>query len=270
MNNKIILDLDGRFKKCCIFDNKSYVLLGHDNKKTIKGNTLNSRANEQFILDFVSVCVDHMLNKENYKIKQEYDILRDRIENKMVGLQEIKKRQTLNQSIEEYRNKIASGQSRIAQYEAALSADKNYIKGDVIETWVEEPEPVLKEYKTKPDEWKIPKLSAYEVIRHTKNWNGNIYREHYLGRLEKAAKKFMVVLGLDNFKEMFPELSITKADQKKFIGIFGLEKFNTYYPEFKWTKTYYDELSPEDQILFQQWVYEEKLNEEFKEIYSNV
>lgn len=270
----IEIDVDGRYESGLFFDDKSYVLRKYPedvkggSNKIVKGNTLNSRSSEQFILQYIDKCIEHILDECPEKIVEEYNYWSDRIEYKLMGVDDVKKRQNINMSLEEYRNKIAAGQSKIAQYEAALQADRNYIKGDVIETWVEEPEPVIKEYKTRPNKEVIPKLSAYELIRHVKGWNGNICRYKYKDRLDKTTKKFMVVLGLSKFEKMFPDMSVTKANKKKFIPIFGLEKFHTEFPEFKWTQTYYDELSPEDQTLFQKWVHEGKLSSDFKSIYS--
>lgn len=256
----IVLEHDGRYKGVILFDDKSYVLMNYDGSKKTKGNTLTGRSNERFTLDFINNSVDYIFEGCPEKIKDEYQYWKDKIQCKMMTLDEVKKRQNISMSLEQYRNKIAAGQNPIAQYEAALEADRNFMKGDVIETWVEEPEPIIKEYKTVPDKEVIPKKSLYEIIRLAKNYNGNIYRDHYLDRLEKTAKKLLVVLGIDRYKEYFPDQSILKSDKRKLISVYGLEKFLNKWPKYKFIQKGYDQLSEEDKELFWKLAEQDEIN----------
>lgn len=235
--NGLTLEHDGRYRKAILFDDKSYCLLSHEGKLTIKGNTLRSRGSEQFINQFVQDCIWHIFNEQPEKIVEEYEKWHKLIEYKLMAADQVCKRESINMSLETYRNKIAAGQNPIATYEAALSATKNYVKGDTIVTWVEEPEPILKEYKTKEDVWVVPKNApSYETIRLKDNFNENIYRHHYHDRLEKAVKKFLVVLGYDEFQIYFPDISILKDDRAKFIAVWGLDKFHEKFPSFSYRK----------------------------------
>lgn len=264
-DKRIVLEHDGRYKGVVLFDDKSYVLQKYDGTTKIKGNTLTGRSNEKFLLQFVSNSIDHVLNQEPEKIREEYDYWKFRIQEKLMTIDQVKKKQSLNMSLEEYQNKAASEDySPIAQYEAALQADRPYMSGDVIETWNEEPEPIVKEFKTVPNKTVIPSSASYEVIRLAKNFNGNIYRDHYLDRLEKGAKKFLVVLGLDKFEEMFPDISILKDDKAKFITVWGFDKFNERYPKFGWRKKDYKKLSDKDKEEFKLNVKKDNLKINFE------
>lgn len=265
-DEELVLEHDDRAQAIILFDDKSYVLHKYDGSKKIKGNTLTGRSNEPFLLDFINDSIDHVLQGNPEKIREEYDYWRFRIENQLMTVDQVKKRQSLNMSLEEYQNKKASDSySPIAQYEAALQSDHPYIKGDVIETWNEEPEPVIKEYKTVPDKKVIPNASSYEVIRLAKNFNGNIYRDHYLSRLEKGAKKFLVVLGWDKFWEMFPEFSQLKDDKSKMIPIWTLDEFLDRFENYNWRQKDYNKMSEEDQQTFKQYISEGTIDSKFKE-----
>lgn len=249
----IELDLDGRFVKGIFFDDKSYVLVKYpedivknESDKTIKGNTLTGRSNEGFVLDFISKSIEHILNEEWQQIRVEYDMWKERIELYLMDVDEVKKRQSLNMSMSEYKHKIAAGQNRIAQYEAAINGDRDYIKGDVIETWIEEPEIEIKTYKNGKTKEVIPNLAAYETIRNVNKWNGNIFRKHYISRLENTVRRFIVIIGLDEFKETFPEISVRKDDIAKFIPIWGIEKFSERFPDFGYREKDINKMSEQD------------------------
>lgn len=274
---KIEIDVDGLYEKGLFFDKKSYVLVNEDLSLIIKGNTLSGRSNEQFILDYVGQALNCLLDNQPERIRHYYDEYAFDIETQTLDVEDVKKRSTMSMSLEAYRNKIAAGQSRLGAYEVAcyMSSSevdarirKDYIKGDVIETWVEQPELVEKTYKTKPSKWITPKKSAYEVMRPVRFFNGNIYKDHYRKRLDDTTKKFMIVLGYEKFIELFPEIKISKSDKAKFITTLGLEKFNELFLDFGWTKPYYNLLEQQDKILFQKMVWEEKLNSDFKSIFT--
>lgn len=264
----IELDVDGRYKKCILFDDKSYILLEYNNNKILKGNTLTGRSNEKFVLEFIHNSVDYILQETPNKIVEEYNKWRKQIKTKTIGVDYIKKRQNISMSLEEYNNKVAAGQNKIAQYEAAILAERNYIKGDVIETWVEEPAPVMKTYKTKDPEISIPDLPAYETIRHASNFNGNIYTDHYLDRLEKTAKKLLVVLGWSIFESMFPNIKLKKPEKRKMLGKLGLKSFVEEFGDFGFLESDYEKLSKQEQTLFRKYVKEEKLAKKYEEYYG--
>lgn len=240
---EIVLEHDGAVKKAVIFDNKSYVLLGHDDSITIKGNTLKGRSNEGFVNKFIRTSIDHIFNETPELILSEYESLKTRITNKKMHVDEIIKRESLNMSLEEYRNKRSAGQNAIGTYEAAIHSDKHYVKGDTINTWVEEPDAVLKEYKNKENEWIIPKTSAYEQIRTSDKFNGNIYVDHYLKRLENTCKRFIGVIGPKLFMEWFPDISILKTDRRKLIQTMDIEDFLVQFPDHGWTEKCVEQLT---------------------------
>jgi len=239
----IVLEHDGGVKKSIVFDNKSYVLLGHDDKITIKGNTLRGRSNEGFVNQFIRTCVDHVFDENFEAIKDEYLTLRERINNKDMGIDEVSKREGLNMSLEEYRNKRSAGNNPISTYEAAVNADREYVKGDTIVTWVEEPKPIIKTYKNKPDKEVIPKTSSYELVRLAENYDKNIYVDHYLSRLDITCKKFLVVLGVERFNKWFPNISILKTDRRKLLPTMHVYDFLGVFPDHGWTSKCLEKLT---------------------------
>ena len=247
MKQRIILEHDGAVKKAIIFDNKSYVLLGHDGKVTLKGNTLRGRSNERFVNHFIRTCVDHVFNENFMLIHEEYVTLKTKIINKGLTVDDVSKRESLNMSLEEYRNRRSAGNNPISTYEAALTADRHYGKGDAIVTWVEEPEPIVKTYKNKPDKQIIPKTASYELVRLAENFNGNIYVDHYLNRLNLTCKKFLIVLGVDRFKEFFPEISILKTDRRKLIPTRDIMDFIQAFPDHGWTSKCMEKVTQKQQ-----------------------
>lgn len=264
---KIVFEHDGRYKKCIVIDGKSYILQSFANELTVKGNTLKGRGNEGFVNEFIRTCIELILDDKMFDIRAEYDKWYERIENKELTADQVCKRESINMGIEQYKNKIEAGQNRIATYEAALDADRSYVKGDTIVTWIEEPEPVLKEYKTKEDEWIIPKNTAsYETIRLEENFNGNIYRHHYHSRLETAIRRFVVVIGLEKWYIMFPELNLRKNDRVKFLPVFGLEKFLDYYPDFKFRDKDLKKLSEDDKLLLKEYILKGKISDKYLQL----
>ena len=261
---KLELDHDGRVKKCIMFDRKSYVLVDYNGDVTIKGNTLAGRNTEQFTENFMKKCIDHILAEQTEKITDEYNYYKDLVESQLLTVDQIKKRQTLNMSLEEYSHKIEAGQNRIAQYEAALSNDRPMLKGDVIETWVEQPEKVLKEYKTRPDKWVTPNLPAFETIRLAKNYNGNLHVDHYLSRLNKTSQKLLVVLGWDQFKEILPDVPLRKTERRKMIPVLGLERFVERFPDYNYIHKDITKLRDEDIPKFK-----ELTDEKYHELLDN-
>lgn len=247
---KLILDHDGATKRCILFDRKSYVMEDFDGNLTIKGNTLNGRSNEQFTLQFINDCVQHVLNEQPEKMQEEYERWKMLIESQLLTVDQVKKRQTLNQSLDEYKNKLEAGQNPIPQYEAALHAERTLLKGDIVETWIEEPQPIEKVYKTRENKMVIPNKSSYEKIRLTKHFNGNIDRKHYIGRLDSTTRKLLVVTGLDNFKKWFKGVTIRKTDKAKLINVVGMKEFNETFPDFRWTSKYVDDLNQKQKQEF--------------------
>lgn len=208
---------DGRYKAAIAFDGKSYALYEYDNSLTIKGNTLRGRNVEPFGAAFIKSTVLNLLNNNIDKIKKEYNDLKFRVENRMLEAEELMKRNNLNMSLEEYKNRTESGNTnKIAAYELAIDATREYGKGDVIKHYVKEPKPTAEIVRGKVVVRK-PKLAAFETAELIEHYDYDYDVDYYLDRLDTIIKKF-IVLGQDLFEQVF-DVEIKNADKKRYTKI---------------------------------------------------
>jgi DNA polymerase elongation subunit (family B) len=210
---------DGRYRAMLAFDKKSYAMLNYDGDITVKGNTIRGRNVEPFAAVLIKQTIKELLDGDRSKCKNYYDNIYNKIKENKAEKEEIYSRSSLGNTLEDYINKKESGNNPIAQYELALSKPGKYQKGDVIYFYV----------KQKPYEAKIVRkklvlrkkaLANYESVDFLENYNYDYDVDHYLERLEKAAKKFLVV-GEDLFKELFPTVEIKRSDLTKLNKLTG-------------------------------------------------
>lgn len=207
----IKLGIDYRANKALIFDKKSYILQKEDGSLIIKGNTLRGRNLEPMFAKLILTCINLILSDGKNKLNEQYNELHDAILNRMVAIKDISRRGSLNMSINDYEAKRATGRTnKSGLYEAAMRSDKNIKQGDVIYYYVTEPPIETKEIRgkmvTRP-----AKLPAADKIRLADEFDGVIDVEYYLDKLEKTAKRFMI---LDDFEQIFP-IKLNAADLRK-------------------------------------------------------
>lgn len=207
----IKLGIDYRADKALIFDKKSYILQKDDGSLIIKGNTLRGRNLEPMFAEFILTCINLILSDGKNKLNEQYNELHDAISNRIVTVKDISRRGSLNMSIDDYQAKRATGKTnKSGLYEAAMRSDKNIKQGDVIYYYVTEPPIETKEIRgkmvTRP-----AKLPAADKIRLADEFDGLIDVEYYLDKLEKTAKRFMI---LDDFEQIFP-IKLNTADLRK-------------------------------------------------------
>lgn len=213
----IEIDVDGKYSAAIMFDDKSYCLKEIDGSITIKGNTLKSRSLEPYNIAFIDECIRHIFNKQPEKIQLAFEKWKGMIQNKFMQPWQIAKNATLNKTLEEYKNDLKANENcnPIAHYELAIAADRPYQKGDTIKYYVSEPPLIEKVYKTVPNKWVRKKMAAYEKAKLIEDYANDLDRTYYTKRLEKTLKKFLVILGKEQFEQTYPNVSLLKSDLKK-------------------------------------------------------
>ncbi|MGD0288302.1 MAG: DNA polymerase domain-containing protein [Candidatus Binataceae bacterium] len=133
----IRLEIDGRYPAMFSYKMKNYVLIDDRGELTIRGSGLKSRGLERFQRRFMEELFGLLLEDRREEIPVLYADWRGRIERHEIGMRELMKTETLQDSPELYREKIGGGRRNIsAAYELALKASRPYLSGDQISYYV--------------------------------------------------------------------------------------------------------------------------------------
>jgi DNA polymerase, archaea type len=175
----IEVEFDEQFDAMFSYKAKNYALLTRDGEVIIKGGALKSRGLEKFQRVFLEEMIKLLMRGEPEAI----GALRDEFEGKIRGrewnIDMLMKTDTLQDSLDKYRQKIAgSARNRAAAYELALASGRNYRPGDQISYYI----------KTTPK-----KVAAYEAAKlasdfDPQNRDENI--DYYIAKLDELVKKF--------------------------------------------------------------------------------
>ncbi len=133
----IRLEIDGRYKAMFSYKMKNYVLLEDSGEMTIRGSGLKSRGLERFQRRFMEELFRLLLEDRRGEIAKLYDDWRGRLERHEVGIADLMKTETLQDSLDVYRAKTGGGRRNLAAaYELALRAERPYLSGDQISYYV--------------------------------------------------------------------------------------------------------------------------------------
>ena len=133
----IRLEVDGRYPAMFSYKMKNYVLLEEDRELTIRGSGLKSRGLERFQRRFMEELFKLLLAGKGRDIARLYEDYRQRIGEHTVGIADLMKTETLQDSIETYRQKRGGNRRNVAAaYELALLAERPYVSGDQISYYV--------------------------------------------------------------------------------------------------------------------------------------
>ncbi|HEX3409873.1 MAG TPA: DNA polymerase domain-containing protein [Candidatus Binataceae bacterium] len=133
----IRLEIDGRYPAMFSYKMKNYVLLDERGEMTTRGSGLKSRGLERFQRTFMQRLFRLLLEDRREEIPALYAQWRVRIERREMGIRELMKTETLQDSPELYREKIGGARRNIAAaYELALKATRPYLSGDQISYYV--------------------------------------------------------------------------------------------------------------------------------------
>jgi DNA polymerase elongation subunit (family B) len=175
----IEVEFDEQFEAMFSYKAKNYALLTRDGDVIIKGGALKSRGLEKFQRVFLEELIKLLMQGQAEVIPQLRDDYERRIRGGEMPIDLLMKTDTLQDSLDKYRAKIAGGgRNRAAAYELALASGRNYKPGDQVSYYV----------KATPK-----KVAAYEAARlasefDPQNRDENV--DYYVAKLAELMKKF--------------------------------------------------------------------------------
>jgi DNA polymerase elongation subunit (family B) len=133
----IDVELAGRYRAMLSYKMKNYALLDYDGRLSITGSGLRSRGLERFQRDFLRELIRLALEGRSAEIPALYQRTLDRFARHDFHVRDFMKTETLSDSLEVYRKKLArASRNRSATYELALGAGLDLRPGDQISYYV--------------------------------------------------------------------------------------------------------------------------------------
>ena len=175
----IEVEFDEKFEAMFSYKAKNYALLTGEGNVIIKGGALKSRGLEKFQRVFLEETIKLLMQGKSEAISQLRDEFEGKIRGRQWNIDMLMKTDTLQDSLEKYRAKIAgSARNRAAAYELALASGRNYRAGDQISYYIT---------------GAGKKLAAYENAKlassfDPQNRDENI--DYYIAKLDDLMKKF--------------------------------------------------------------------------------
>ncbi len=175
----IDIEFDEQFEAMFSYKAKNYALLTKDGDVVIKGGALKSRGLEKFQRVFLEEMIKLIMQGKQEAIVNLRDEFEKKIRNREWKIDMLMKTDTLQDSLEKYRAKIAgSARNRAAAYELALASGRAYKPGDQVSYYI----------KSTPK-----KVAAYEAAKlatdfDPQNRDENV--DYYVRKLEELVKKF--------------------------------------------------------------------------------
>ena len=175
----IDVEIDEQFDAMLSYKAKNYALLTKDGDVIIKGGALKSRGLEKFQRVFLEEMIKMIMRGKSEAIADLRNDFDRKIRNREWKIDMLMKTDTLQDSLEKYRAKIAgSARNRAAAYELALASGRNYKPGDQISYYI----------RSTPK-----KVPAYEAARlasefDPENRDENV--DYYITKLDELVKKF--------------------------------------------------------------------------------
>src|SRR5256886_351119 len=127
----IEVEFDEQFEAMFSYKAKNYALLTKDGDVIIKGGALKSRGLEKFQRVFLEEMIKLIMEGRSDAIPRLRDQFEKKIRNREWKIDMLMKTDTLQDSLEKYRAKIAgSARNRAAAYELALASGRAYKPGD--------------------------------------------------------------------------------------------------------------------------------------------
>ena len=175
----IEVEFDEQFDAMFSYKAKNYALLTRDGEVIIKGGALKSRGLEKFQRVFLEEMIKLLMQSKPEAIGGLRDAFEQNIRQSGWPIEMLMKTDTLQDSLEKYRQKIAgSARNRAAAYELALASGRNYRPGDQISYYIT---------------GTSKKVPAYEAAKLASNFDPqkrdeNV--EYYVAKLDELVKKF--------------------------------------------------------------------------------
>src|SRR5438094_9421118 len=175
----IEIEFDEQFDAMFSYKAKNYALLTKDGEVVIKGGALKSRGLEKFQRVFLEEMIKLVMEGNPEAITDLRNQFEEKIRNREWKIDILMKTDTLQDSLDKYRAKIAgSARNRAAAYELALASGRNYKPGDQVSYYI----------KATPK-----KVAAYEAAKlasefDPENRDENV--DYYIAKLDELVKKF--------------------------------------------------------------------------------
>jgi DNA polymerase I len=175
----IEVEFDEQFDSMFSYKAKNYALLTRDGDVIIKGGALKSRGLEKFQRVFLEEMIKLIMEGKPEAISQLRDEFEQKIRNREWNIDMLMKTDTLQDSLDKYRAKIAgSARNRAAAYELALASSRNYKPGDQISYYI----------KATPK--KVPAYEAAKLASEFDPENRDENVDYYISKLDELVKKF--------------------------------------------------------------------------------
>src|SRR5437763_3024768 len=177
----IEVEFDEQFEAMFSYKAKNYALLTRDGEVIIKGGALKSRGLEKFQRVFLEEMIKLLMQGKPEDIAQLRDDFEKKIHGREMPIDWLMKTDTLQDSLEKFRVKIAgSVRYSAAAYELALASGRNYKPGEQISYYI----------KSTPK-----KVAAYEAAKlasefDPENRDENV--DYYVAKLDELVRKFSV------------------------------------------------------------------------------
>jgi DNA polymerase I len=175
----IEVEFDEQFDAMFSYKAKNYALLTRDGDVIIKGGALKSRGLEKFQRVFLEEMIKLLMQGKPAAIPQLREDFEQKIRNREWNIDMLMKTDTLQDSLDKYRAKIAgSARNRAAAYELALASGRNYKPGEQISYYV----------KATPK--KVPAYEAAKLASEFDPQNRDENVDYYVAKLDELVKKF--------------------------------------------------------------------------------
>lgn len=175
----IDVDFDEQFDAMFSYKAKNYALLTKEGDVIIKGGALKSRGLEKFQRVFLEEMIKLIMCGKPEAIPSLRDEFERKIRNREWTIEMLMKTDTLQDSLDKYRVKIAgAARNRAAAYELALASGRSYKPGDQISYYI----------KATPK--KVPAYEAAKLANEFDPENRDENVEYYIAKLDDLVKKF--------------------------------------------------------------------------------
>ena len=175
----IDVEFDEQFEAMLSYKAKNYALLTKDGDVIIKGGALKSRGLEKFQRVFLEQMIKLIMQGKPEAIADLKSDFEQKIRNREWNIEMLMKTDTLQDSLDKYRAKVAgSARNRAAAYELALASGHNHKPGDQISYYI----------RATPK-----KVAAYEAAKLVNEFDAEKRDEnidYYLAKLDDLVKKF--------------------------------------------------------------------------------
>jgi DNA polymerase I len=187
----IDVEIDEQFNAMLSYKAKNYALLTKDGAVIIKGGALKSRGLEKFQRVFLEEMIKLIMQSKPEAIADLRNEFERKIRNREWNIDMLMKTDTLQDSLDKYRAKIAgSARNRAAAYELALASGRNYKPGDQISYYIKA---TLK---------KVPAYEAAKLASEFDQQNRDENVDYYVAKLDELVKKFSALaLGASSPKQ---------------------------------------------------------------------